>query len=142
MNGVKQGGVLSPILFAVYLDPLLEEIHKSGIGCFMGGICGSAFAYADDVIILTPTCKAMKKLIEICERYSDEFHLTFNPNKCFLMVFSDRDFDISNVKLRLRNESIQVVNNVRHLGHSICSKGNIINFEEVVRDMQIKANII
>ena len=25
-NGVRQGGVLSPVLFAVYLDGLLEEL--------------------------------------------------------------------------------------------------------------------
>ena len=142
MNGVKQGGVLSPILFAIYLDPLLEKIHKSGIGCYMGGICGSAFAYADDVIILTPTCSAMRKLIAICEQYSDEFQLTFNPNKCFLMVFSDVDFDSSTIKLQLRNEPIRIVNSCKHLGHTICSNGNIINFDEVIRDMQVKTNII
>ena len=37
MNGVKQGGVLSPVLFAVYTDVLLLRLQESGIGCHMGG---------------------------------------------------------------------------------------------------------
>ena len=32
-NGVRQGSVLSPFLFAVYLDGLLVELSKSGVGC-------------------------------------------------------------------------------------------------------------
>ena len=33
MNGVKQGGVPSPILFAVYTDGLLERLKNTGVGC-------------------------------------------------------------------------------------------------------------
>ena len=32
-NGVKQGGVLSPTLFNVYIDRLLVTLKNSGIGC-------------------------------------------------------------------------------------------------------------
>ncbi len=42
-NGVKQGGVLSPILFLVYLDGLLTKLNKKSVGCHMGnyfvGVC-------------------------------------------------------------------------------------------------------
>ena len=33
-NGVRHGSVLSPVLFAVYLDGLLEELSLSGVGCY------------------------------------------------------------------------------------------------------------
>ena len=33
-NGVRQGGVLSPILFTVYIDDLLIALEDCGIGCF------------------------------------------------------------------------------------------------------------
>ena len=49
MNGVKQGGVLSPVLFAVYTDGLLLRLQESGFGCHMGGHYAGALAYADDV---------------------------------------------------------------------------------------------
>ena len=36
MNDVKQGSVLSPILFAIYLDELLERLQQTGVSCQMG----------------------------------------------------------------------------------------------------------
>ena len=40
-NGVKQGGVLSPVLFTVYMDSLLVRLVKSRCGCYIGNIfCG------------------------------------------------------------------------------------------------------
>jgi len=35
-NGVKQGGVISPMLFCIYIDELLLQLSKSGLGCFIG----------------------------------------------------------------------------------------------------------
>ena len=37
-NGVKQRGVLSPILFNLYIDELLELLKKSGFGCHIGSM--------------------------------------------------------------------------------------------------------
>ena len=36
-NGVKQGGVLSPLLFSIHIDNLFVQLKHSGLGCH-GGI--------------------------------------------------------------------------------------------------------
>ena len=36
MNGVKQGGVLSPMLFCMYIDDLLKSLAETNVGCYMG----------------------------------------------------------------------------------------------------------
>ena len=46
MNGVKQGGVLSPILFAIYTDGLLKRLEDTGVGCHMGCHMGLLTALA------------------------------------------------------------------------------------------------
>ena len=41
-NGVKQGGVLSPILFDIYMDNLIKRLKDSNIGCKIGNkLCRS-----------------------------------------------------------------------------------------------------
>ena len=54
-NGVRQGAILSPSLFCVYLDTLLCLLRDAGVGCHIGGQFLGAYGYADDVILLAPT---------------------------------------------------------------------------------------
>ena len=54
-NGVRQGGVLSPVLFTIYLDSLLESLRASGRGCYWKDHFSGALCYADDPSILAPS---------------------------------------------------------------------------------------
>ena len=86
-NGVKQGGVLSPILFILYMDVLLGRLKKSGTGCHIGSTFCGAFGYADDVVLLSPSLSGVKTLLEICAEYSEDYDVKFNPEKSKLMLF-------------------------------------------------------
>jgi hypothetical protein len=46
-----------------------------------------AFAYADDVILLSPTIGALKKMLKVCNAYSVEFKIKFNEAKCKLLIY-------------------------------------------------------
>jgi hypothetical protein len=47
-NGVRQGGILSPKLFTVYMDDLIERLIATGVGCHIGDKCVNNLWYADD----------------------------------------------------------------------------------------------
>ena len=59
-NGVKQGGVLSPVLFCLYIDGLLMALSKAGVGCFVGDNFVGALAYADDIVLLAPAASTLR----------------------------------------------------------------------------------
>ena len=53
-NRVRQGGVLSSILFTVYIDDLLRKFGKQGVGCFWKHHFAGAICYADDIALIAP----------------------------------------------------------------------------------------
>ena len=62
-NGVHQGGVLSPILFTVYIDDLLLELERQGIGCYWNKHFVGAVCYADDITLLAPSPSALRIML-------------------------------------------------------------------------------
>ncbi len=86
-NGVKQGGVLSPSLFGVYINGMLLQLKESGIGCHIGDVYCGGLGYADDLTLLVPPIKGLKKMFHVCEKYALEFNITFNGNKSQMMIF-------------------------------------------------------
>ena len=77
-NGVKQGGVLSPLLFTVYLDQLILALKELGIGCHLNDMFMGAFIYADDVTLLAPTSMALKAMLNTCTDFAALHNLLFN----------------------------------------------------------------
>ena len=73
LNGVKQGGVLSPILFTVYIDELLLKLRSSGFGCYIDDTFVGALGYADDVTLMSPSIRGLKQMGNICETFAMEY---------------------------------------------------------------------
>ena len=80
-NGVKQGGVISLILFCIYLDGLLNLLAMAEIGCFIGRVFVGCLTYADDIVLLAPTTGAMRNMLAICDSFANDYYLVFNANK-------------------------------------------------------------
>ncbi len=88
LNGVRQGSVLSPLLFNVYFDGMLYKLETSCIGCKVGTHFIGALAYADDVILLCHSWSGLQKMINICEQFGIDFQVTFNDRKTQCICFS------------------------------------------------------
>ena len=62
LSGVKQGGVVSPTFFCIYIDDLLVSSSKTGVAGYVAGNFVGAIAYADDIVLISPTPLGMRKL--------------------------------------------------------------------------------
>jgi len=65
--GVRQGAVLSPYLFAVYIDSVFTRVKSCPLGCTIKWHCVSIFIFADDIVLLAPSISALQDLLHICE---------------------------------------------------------------------------
>ena len=96
-NGVRQGGILSPYLFNVYMDDLSNRLNKLKIRCSLGDLFINHLMYADDLVLISPSTRGLNCLIEECQRYGLEFDILFNSSKSAVMYFKP-DF-MKNIKI-------------------------------------------
>ena len=57
--GIRYGGVLSPYLFVVYIDNVVDRVKSYGLGCYIKAVCVSIFLYADDIFLLAASLSCL-----------------------------------------------------------------------------------
>ena len=136
-NGVRQGGVISAILYCFYGNLLFNELRRSGYGCFVNGFYHGIFGYSDDNLLLAPSEYALQKMLKICEKFANDHNLKFstdpNPTKCKTkcIAFMKRPRQLKDMELCGNN--LPWVNQFKHLGNTITNQGCFTN-----QDMNIK----
>jgi hypothetical protein len=85
-SGVLQGSVLSPLLYSIYLDPLVDQLRSGPalnlphnderINCLM---------YADDIALIASSPRELQRLLNIAESDSISRGYRFSPSKCVIV---------------------------------------------------------
>ena len=85
--GVRQGGVLSPDFYSIYVNDLLIILKNLGIGCYYLGVFAAALFYADDMAIMAPSIKGLCVLLKACGDYCLEWDICLNAKKSRNLYF-------------------------------------------------------
>ena len=87
-NGVRQGGLLSGLLFCIYINSLINKISSLKVGCRLGLYSSNIIAYADDIVLLAPSASSLQMMMNVVNKESLKLNLKFNVNKCKIMIFN------------------------------------------------------
>lgn len=116
-NGVRQGGILSPYFYNVFVDELSKRLHRSSIGCSIEGFPMNHILYADDSVVLAPSPAALQKLLNICDEYAAANEITFNCTKTVCMsVLPHTLKDLRVPDLHLKNSKLEWIKTKKYLG--------------------------
>ena len=88
--GVRQGGVLSPDFYCIYIDELLSKLRKLDKGCYIVNQFVAAFFYADHMCVLSPSIKGLSIFLKLCESYCIEWDIGLNAKKSRNLFFGKR----------------------------------------------------
>ncbi|XP_037959371.1 uncharacterized protein LOC119688776 [Teleopsis dalmanni] len=114
VSGVKQGCVLSPILFSIYIDDVVT--HLSG-GAFINGVNIKALLYADDIVLLAESPNCLQIMINELHSYCKLWGLTVNIEKSKALVFKKHHRRYTNEEVwTLGGENVEIVKEYKYLG--------------------------
>jgi hypothetical protein len=91
LAGVRQGGILSPIFYSIYVEYLVLKLGRSNIGCYLNDLFLSILLYADDMAIIAPSVKGLNSLLQICGSYCKKWDIQLNANKSELLFYGKGD---------------------------------------------------
>ena len=100
--GVRQGSVLSPLLFNIAMEGLVDRIVKSGVGVRIqdandravgarlrdrAGRTIGVILYADDIAVVAESKQDLQKLLDVCNDFARDHELQFNLRKSLAVAF-------------------------------------------------------
>ena len=79
--------MLSPVLFNVYFNVIVNALQHSKLGCFqLYGEYIGRIVYADDIILLSASVVMLQNMLNVCHTKRLEIDVVFNAKKSTLFV--------------------------------------------------------
>ena len=136
--GVRQGCILSPLLFNLFLSDLAKKFESMSEKFELNHTGINSLFWADDLVLLAKSKEDLDKMLKILEEYCRENEIAINTRKTKCMIFNKtgrtmrRAFFLDGVQL-------ECVRSYKYLGFVLTPSGEIQTGLRDLRDRAYKA---
>ena len=122
--GVRQGDVLSPTLFNLFINDVIACLDEACDTPKLGSLNISCLLYADDLVLISQSEKGLQQAVTSLEKYCETWGLAINPDKTKIVVFNKKDILID-TNVKFGKLKIQSVESYKYLGILFAKNGNL-----------------
>jgi len=130
--GVRQGSVLSPLLFSIFISGVIDEWKRNNLGVTIRStntllteqekkdekeneIRIAGLLFADDIVLMADNVKELRKALKIMEEHADKWRYKFNGDKCCIMIAGAKSVDETR-EWQIQGQPIKEYNHYKYLG--------------------------
>ena len=133
-RGVRQGCVLSPILFNLFINDIPKILESESVNPFVlpNGEKLSCLMYADDLIMLSQTATGLQKCLDVLSEFCSKWGFSVNLNKTKTMVFQKKNKQANKYTFKCNDEVVETVSHYTYLGMKISGSGDFTKGTDVL----------
>ena len=138
-TGLKQGCLLSPNLFSLFMTEISKALNADGVkGISFQENLNVIFhlLFADDILLVSESISGLQNQLDILYFQSQRLGLEINNEKTQIVIFRKGGFVSKHEKWFYGNINLKIVNSYRYLGFEFTTK---LSFNNAVRPFISKA---
>ena len=138
-TGLKQGCLLSPNLFTLFMTEITEALNLNGInGIKFCEHYNTIFhlLFADDIFLVSESIEGLQNQLNVLQFQSNRLGLEINKEKTQIVIFRKGGFIAKKEKWFYDKTELNIVNSYRYLGIDFTTK---LSFSNAIRPFTVKA---
>ena len=139
MVGVRQGDVLSPNLFKIFINDLPTYLSSSQDPVYLNEKRLDCLMYADDVILVSSSAVGLQQKLNLLQTFCDDWCLSINVDKTKVLIFNKAGRVINNHRFVISGNVISCTNSYKYLGILFSASGTFTPAKKQLYDKAVKA---
>jgi hypothetical protein len=116
-QGVKQGSIISPMLYKLYINNLLDTLQRNQLGTLIGNNFIGTPTCADDILLISSCPHELQAMLDVCSEYSVNHSYQIHPGKSIVCTLHQpRNSPLSETQWYLGSSPVTQNDSFTHLG--------------------------
>jgi hypothetical protein len=129
-EGLRQGCILSPILFAIFIDGMARVVKHAKTREILEKLKLNILLFADDALLIASSPKELQFLLDRVFQYSQKWRFKFNSEKSKVLVFKGRKPTGKACVFFLGLQRLEIVESIKYLGVDFAADWSWLHMKE------------